>query len=457
MRRILRVYRALSRASASGARRAATPARSSAGSRSSTFRRRSKSRSATGCCTTRGGRASRPKARRELVRYGFDTSASIGSSASRIPDNIASQRVLMKAGLADAGWGRYYGAAAAPVRGDAIRSRDRRADGPPRARASGLVPLDAQVLLAHVLGRDRAWLVAHATTRCRAPRPTRSSRSRSAAATASRSPTSRACANSGDLPLAVSPDVLIPRPETETLVELALARLPRDRDVARARPRHRHRGAIALALAHERPRAQVLATDVSADGARRRARQRAAARRSPTSSSCSRTGTRALPRWRAFDLIAAQSALRRGARSASARRRRALRAARGADAGRRRPRRRCARSSPARATHLVAGGSLVVEHGYDQSEAVRALFADAGFADIVAARDLAGIARVVAGDALSARRRRRLALRGGFGSAGAGRRPSIRWRTASTGWREHHPRAGVAHDLTRRRSRSAAL
>lgn len=26
---------------------------------------------------------------------------------------------------------------------------------------SGLVPLDAQVLLAHLLGRDRAWLVAH--------------------------------------------------------------------------------------------------------------------------------------------------------------------------------------------------------------------------------------------------------------------------------------------------------
>ena len=46
---------------------------------------------------------------------------------------------------------------------------------------------------------------------------------------------------------------------------------------------------------------------------------------------------------------------------------------------------------------LVPGGSLAVEHGYDQSDAVRALFAAAGFADIVAARDLAGIPRVVAG------------------------------------------------------------
>jgi release factor glutamine methyltransferase len=46
---------------------------------------------------------------------------------------------------------------------------------------------------------------------------------------------------------------------------------------------------------------------------------------------------------------------------------------------------------------LVPGGTLAVEHGYDQSDAVRALFAAAGFTDIVVARDLAGIPRVVAG------------------------------------------------------------
>jgi release factor glutamine methyltransferase len=47
--------------------------------------------------------------------------------------------------------------------------------------------------------------------------------------------------------------------------------------------------------------------------------------------------------------------------------------------------------------HLAAGGTLVIEHGFDQSERVRALFAVAGFGEIVAARDLAGIPRVVAG------------------------------------------------------------
>lgn len=44
-----------------------------------------------------------------LVRYGFDTLELDRIIGVTHPDNIASQRVLMKAGLADAGWGRYYG------------------------------------------------------------------------------------------------------------------------------------------------------------------------------------------------------------------------------------------------------------------------------------------------------------------------------------------------------------
>jgi len=46
---------------------------------------------------------------------------------------------------------------------------------------------------------------------------------------------------------------------------------------------------------------------------------------------------------------------------------------------------------------LAPGGTLVVEHGYDQGDRVRELFAAAGFVEIVAVRDLAGIPRVVAG------------------------------------------------------------
>jgi RimJ/RimL family protein N-acetyltransferase len=45
---------------------------------------------------------------RELVRYGFDDIGLYRIIGITHPDNVASQRVLMKSGLAPAGWGRYY-------------------------------------------------------------------------------------------------------------------------------------------------------------------------------------------------------------------------------------------------------------------------------------------------------------------------------------------------------------
>ena len=50
--------------------------------------------------------------------------------------------------------------------------------------------------------------------------------------------------------------------------------------------------------------------------------------------------------------------------------------------------------APAR---LAAGGWLVVEHGYEQADAVRRLFEDAGFTAFASQRDLSGIPRVAAG------------------------------------------------------------
>ena len=45
---------------------------------------------------------------RELIRYGFDCLGLYRIIGLTHPDNAASQRVLMKSGLAEAGWGRYY-------------------------------------------------------------------------------------------------------------------------------------------------------------------------------------------------------------------------------------------------------------------------------------------------------------------------------------------------------------
>jgi release factor glutamine methyltransferase len=47
--------------------------------------------------------------------------------------------------------------------------------------------------------------------------------------------------------------------------------------------------------------------------------------------------------------------------------------------------------------HLEPGGWLVVEHGYDQQEAVMALLGDAGFTGRFSIDDLAGIPRVAGG------------------------------------------------------------
>jgi release factor glutamine methyltransferase len=66
------------------------------------------------------------------------------------------------------------------------------------------------------------------------------------------------------LTLNVTPATLIPRPETETLVALALQRIPMDADTCIA-DLGTGSGAIALAIARERPHCRIIATDISQD------------------------------------------------------------------------------------------------------------------------------------------------------------------------------------------------
>jgi release factor glutamine methyltransferase len=47
--------------------------------------------------------------------------------------------------------------------------------------------------------------------------------------------------------------------------------------------------------------------------------------------------------------------------------------------------------------HLHNGGTLMIEHGYDQAPRCRTLFTEAGFVDVESINDLAGIARVTQG------------------------------------------------------------
>jgi release factor glutamine methyltransferase len=262
---------------------------------------------------------------------------------------------------------------------------------------SGLVPLDAQVVLAHVLAKDRAWLAAHADD------PLTRGQEAAFFALAKRRRDGEPVAyltgvrEFWGLPLRVSPAVLIPRPETESLVELALSRLPADRDL-RVLDLGTGSGAIALALAHERPRASVLATDVSREALA--VAEENARRLGIGNVEFARSDWYAdLPSaWRdgAVDLIASNPPyvamhdphLREG----DVRFEPAAALASGVDGL------AAIRQIVAGARALLApGGTLAIEHGYDQSERVRELFAAAGFGEIVTAKDLAGIPRVVAG------------------------------------------------------------
>jgi release factor glutamine methyltransferase len=134
--------------------------------------------------------------------------------------------------------------------------------------------LAAELLLLHVLGRDRTWLYAHPEEPV-----SRADMERFFALIARRTngePTQHLTRKQEfwGLEFEVTPDVLIPRPETEHVIEVALDRLAvRERRAGRKQTLTGEglqiadigtgSGCIAIALAKELPGATVYATDIS--------------------------------------------------------------------------------------------------------------------------------------------------------------------------------------------------
>jgi release factor glutamine methyltransferase len=194
------------------------------------------------------------------------------------------------------------------------------------------------------------------------------------------------------LDLAVGPGVFVPRPETEVLVERCLALLegvqaPRFADVGTGS------GAIALAVKSARPDASVTATDVSADAL-------AVARENATALGLevelAETDLLAGVEGR-FAVIASNPPYIGEAEMAALEPEVAEYEPRLATVAGPAGTEVLERLAAAAAAALEAGGSLVVECGAGQAEAVRGLMAAAGAGETTAEPDLAGIDRVVTG------------------------------------------------------------
>lgn len=241
---------------------------------------------------------------------------------------------------------------------------------------------DAEILLEHVTGKARTFILAFGETQL-----TPDQEQQLATLLARRKTGEPVAHLTGErefwsLPLYVSAATLIPRPDTECLVEQALARLPST--ACRILDLGTGTGAIALALASERPDCQVIAVDVMPDAVRlaQRNLERLGFRNVDILQS---SWFSALSEKR-FEMIVSnppyideqdphlsQGDVRFEPLTALVAANEGL-----ADidhiitAGR---------------EHLVSGGWLLLEHGWMQGAAVRALFSAAGYENVETCRD----------------------------------------------------------------------
>lgn len=195
------------------------------------------------------------------------------------------------------------------------------------------------------------------------------------------------------LALHVTPAVLIPRPETELLVDLALARIPENKpcdilDLGTGS------GCIAVVIAQARPLARVVASDLSRSALE--VAQRNAQRHGLRNIEVQHGDWFEPLAGERFELIvsnppyvaAGDPHLRRGDLRFEP-----AQALTGGTDGLALLRDIVAQA----AAYLASDGWLLLEHGYDQADALAASLREAGYRDLMMARDLAGLPRVSGG------------------------------------------------------------
>ncbi|WP_347556818.1 peptide chain release factor N(5)-glutamine methyltransferase [Robbsia sp. KACC 23696] len=285
-------------------------------------------------------------------------------------------------------------------------------------REAGLDALDARVLLCHALNWPRSSLITRADEPLDATQPD-----------ALRTFLTLAARRRAGEPVAqlvgkrefygrdfqVTPDVLIPRPDTELLVEQAIAivdafrsQAGSDRGPMRVLDLGTGSGAIAVTLAAERPGIEVVATDRSL-AALQVARANADALLDGRTMHAIRflagdwfealSTAQLAPA--SFDLIVSNPPYihRDDAHLSEGDLRFEPRGALTDEADGLGP----IRILTSQATHWLRHAvgaphpALLVEHGYDQGAAARALFHDAGWCDMQTTRDLGGQERVTGG------------------------------------------------------------
>jgi len=270
--------------------------------------------------------------------------------------------------------------------------------------------LAAELLLLHVVDRDRTWLYAH-------PEDNVSPSSAEAylqlvARRANGEPTQHLTGKQEfwGLEFCVSPDVLIPRPETEHLIEVALDRLA-VREIRAGRPPRvtgenitlvdvgTGSGCIAVALAKELPAATIYATDISSTAlkvAQQNATRLGFASRIHFEESNLFTRLSAL----SFDLVVSNPPYvsRQGASclSVEVREHEPELALYGGEEGYE----FYAELISQAAQHLKPTGLLVLELGYDSLPAVQPLLDTDPWTNVGVTNDLAGIPRVLSAERL---------------------------------------------------------